>query len=323
MRYASGLNPPFSASQPPADRQAAHWFGLYRPANDRAGEYAARYRSSYVWLFVLTTSALLLGATAVGLEATDAPPGWTMVVAGLELAALALIVVLVGITISRDWHERSIEYRLLAELYRKQQTLVSLGWALAVDAARRTAAVGHADWVAWLFAAQQRAAPLQKGDLAGAQGAAAIALLKDLIDQQAKYHRDRGDMAKLAGDAFISWGAVSFGVLLLCVVAKLALTAFDRHDGALFFGLLATVLPGVSAAFFGIRAYAELQLLAEQSRRMEQALRQARARVERLTPTRPMVSQDIGTEAVAIVALMLQDLEGWAQLFRVKGVEMT
>ena len=35
------------------------------------------------------------------------------------------------------------------------------------------------------------------------------------------------------------------------------------HDLSLVIGLLATVLPGIFAAFVGIRAYAELQLLAE------------------------------------------------------------
>ena len=91
----------------------------------------------------------------------------------------------------------------------------------------------------------------------------------------------------------------------------------------MFFGLLATALPGVSAAFFGIRAYSELQLLAEQSHHMEEELRQASMRVERLAPARAMVSQDMGTEAVALATLMLQDLEGWARLFRVKGVDVS
>jgi hypothetical protein len=72
----------------------------------------------------------------------------------------------------------------------------------------------------------------------------------------------------------------------------------------------------------GLRAYAELQLLAEQSRHMEAELKRAKARVERLDPTRKLVSQDLGAEAAAVAILMLQDLEGWARLFRVKGMEL-
>jgi len=36
---------------------------------------------------------------------------------------------------------------------------------------------------------------------------------------------------------------------------------------------------------------------------------------------RKFASQHLGNEAGAIATLMLQDLEGWAQLFRVKGIE--
>ena len=81
------------------------------------------------------------------------------------------------------------------------------------------------------------------------------------------------------------------------------------------------MLPGLSAAFIGIRAYAELQLLAEQSHHMAAELEQAYHRIERLNPNRVLVSQDIGSEAALVATLMLQDLDGWARLFRVKAME--
>lgn len=36
---------------------------------------------------------------------------------------------------------------------------------------------------------------------------------------------------------------------------------------------------------------------------------------------RVLVSQDIGSEAALVATLMLQDLDGWARLFRVKAME--
>jgi hypothetical protein len=321
MRFASGLNPPWTPPHRPTDPVTTHWFDLYQPADARAGDYAARYRSGYVWIFALTTATLLLGAASVGLGAAGAPRALTAAMAVLELAALTLIVCLLGVTLRHDWHEHSIEYRMLAELYRKQQTLASLGWALPVDAARRTSEGERADWVVWLFAAQQRAAPWLRGEVAAVHGPARTVVLKELIDEQLDYHLARGDMAKRAGDTFIAWGARSFAAVVICVVAKLALHWFGDHDPSVILGLLATVLPGVSAACLGIRAYSELQLLAEQSHHMAAELRHARLRVERLDPNRPLVSQDLGSEAVTLAALMLQDLEGWVRLFRVKGLE--
>jgi hypothetical protein len=110
--------------------------------------------------------------------------------------------------------------------------------------------------------------------------------------------------------------------VLACVVLNLLLAnAFDLPGWALSFGFLATVLPGVSAAFVGIHAYAGLQLLAARSQHMADALERAHHRVERLNPCRTLISQDIGAEAASVAALMLQYLDGWARLFRFKAVE--
>jgi hypothetical protein len=328
MRWASGpaKSSPQEPTRPesgrPDDPAAAYWFDRYKPADARANDYSARYRSSYVWVFALGTAALLLGALAVFLGIVRAPDALTLTVVVVEAVTLVAIVVLVGLVLRLDWHERSIEYRLLAELCRKQQVLASLGWTLSISAVQRIAAADRPAWVAWLFAAFQRAAPIEHGELRTSPPQAAHKqALEDLIEEQLTYHKGRRERGRLAGETFVKLGAWSFAAVLVCVVLKFETTVHDWHKTAQFFGLLATVLPGVSAAFFGIRAYAELELLAEQSRHMEAELTRAKARLERLGLTRPLASQDLGAEATAVAMLMLQDLEGWTRLFRVKVVE--
>ena len=338
IRWTSGLSPPWTAPRPPDDPAARYWFDRYEPADARAGEYAARYRSTYVWVFLLGTLALVFGALALLFSLwhpsllyrggpPDGPGLLPMAFAVAEVLALMLILVSVCLGIRRDWHEHSIEYRLLAELYRYQQALAPLGWTLPITAVRSIATADHgrpdrAAWVAWLFAAEQRAAPLPRGALS--QGAPRSAVLKELIAEQHTYHTDRRKMAEAAGRTLERYGVILFATVLVCVVGKLLLAeVFHRPGSAVPLGFLATVLPGVSAAFVGIRAYAELQLLAEQSRLMAAELERAIQRVDRLNPQRPLVSQDIGAEAALVATLMLQDLDGWAQLFRVKGMELT
>jgi hypothetical protein len=336
IRWTSGFDPPWTPPHRPNDAVSHYWFDRYQPADARAGAYAARYRSSYVWVFLLGTLALIFGALALVAsllqpsapwlrQALDALPS---AFAGLEFAALFLILALVGVGTRRDWHEHSIEYRLLAELCRKQQALAPLGWALPITAVRSmaTADDGRPDraaWVAWLFAAEQRAAPLPRGQLSqAAQGRPRAAVLEELIAEQRAYHADRGKMAEAAGHTLERYGVSIFGAVLICVLAKLALAdLWGLPNWAILFGFFATVLPGASAAFVGIRAYAELPLLAEQSRHMAAELERAHARVERLDTQRPLVSQDIGAEAAVVATLMLQDLDGWARLFRVKAME--
>jgi hypothetical protein len=332
IQWTSGLNPPWTPPRPPLDPVARYWFDRYEPTDARAGEYAARYRSTYVWVFVLATLALFFGTLASMHPMTDRAGAIMEALSGafiaLEFVTLLLIFGVVALCMRRDWHERSIEYRLLAELYRKQQALAPLGWALPITAVRGMAAgdgplPNRGAWVGWLFAAEQRAAPLPRGDLAhAAKGAPRGAVLEELIAEQLDYHKGRARMADAAGHFLEGWGERLFAVVVACVVMKMILVWwFKMHDAGLLFGFFAIVLPGVSAAFVGIRAYAELQLLAEESRHMAAELERVHARVERLNPSRPLASQDLGMEAAFVATLMLQDLQGWARLFRVKSME--
>jgi hypothetical protein len=332
IRWASDHNPPWTPPRQPADPVARYWFDRYEPVDARAGEYAARYRSTYVWVFVLATAALFFGTLAsmhpagTGVEAIMETLSGAFI--ALEFVALLLILGVVAVCMRRDWHERSIEYRLLAELYRKQQALAPLGWALPITAVRGIATgdgpvPNRGAWVGWLFAAEQRAAPLPKGELAhAAKGEQRRAVLEDLIAEQLDYHKDRARMADAAGRYFEKWGERLFAAVVVCVALKMIVVwYFGWRDLGLVFGFFAIVLPAVSAAFVGIRAYAELPLLAEESRHMAAELERARKRVVRLNPSRPLASQELGMEAAFVATLMLQDLQGWARLFRVKNME--
>jgi len=80
-------------------------------------------------------------------------------------------------------------------------------------------------------------------------------------------------------------------------------------------------MPATSAAFVGIRAYAEFELLAHQSARMQATMQTAMADLETLHLDRPLASYELGAALYAVAISMLQDIAGWAQLFRMKTVE--
>lgn len=352
MRLASRCNLPWTEPVPPKDLVAGYWFDLYDPTDRRAGEYAARYRSSYVWLFILATATLIFGASAA---VAHGHKGWVLLSVGLEALMLGGICFVVIAAIRGDWHERSIEYRLLAELCRKQQVLAPLGRAVSLGAVRRmvlrgleNAAQGEgasaeprsdaepsdrSAWVAWLFAAWERAAPLPRGDIAAAlPEIVRRQVLEGLIEEQLDYHRRRADMSELADETFFRVGQWSFIAVCICVALKLAAVGasfvWPEWSEKLIWEYiihsltwLAIILPAVSAAALGIRSYAELQLLVEQSRHMEEELLHAKRRMERVNLKRALAAEDIGTETHAVASLMLQDLEGWSRLFKVKAIE--
>jgi hypothetical protein len=313
----------------PADPAQRYWYDLQGPVAAHAQEYADRYRSTYVLVILLATLALVFGAATVWLEPGSWGPSKLVeaarwVASVLELLALFVPIALIAASVAREWHERSIDYRMVAELFRKQQTLTAAGWALPFGSVEHLEDREGVWWVCWLFAAMQRAAPLPVGDMAGEkQHELDRAAVQALIDEQLEYHDDRERKSLRASETFERDGRLAFIGILVSVGVKWVLESKFPGDRRLVLlcGLMATVLPGVSAAFVGLRSYAEWQLLAEQSHHMIILLKQAKERVDRLNMARPSVSQDLGAEALAVANIMLQDLDGWGRLFRGKSMD--
>jgi hypothetical protein len=137
MRLASGkLLSAWIPPPPPAGPTALYWHGCYGPADARSGDYGARYRSVYTWVLLLGALALIAAAVSVAIHDVKAPA------ALIELVLLLAIAGLVWANHARRWHPRWIEYRLLAELCRKQQALALLGLVAAALDARYAGAIG-------------------------------------------------------------------------------------------------------------------------------------------------------------------------------------
>jgi hypothetical protein len=263
---------------------------------------------------------LAAGACALGLGAWPAHREfWPRLMGFVELGMLIAIVALVLLAIHYEWHRKAIEYRLLAELFRKEETLAAVGWALSVEKVQQLADSEQLSWIGWLFGATQRCGPLPEGSIAPTEPRRARLLY--LIDEQLAYHRRREKRAVHASRKLEVLGAVTFLAVLLFVPLKLVADFHDDPNFTIGLGVIAVVLAGVSAAFVAIRGYAELPLLAEQSQHMIRELENARTRVSRLDANRPLVSQDLGTQAAAVATSMLQDLDGWGRLFRGKLME--
>jgi len=334
---AGGKPAPWTEPVRPDDAIAAVWFERYKRADALAGEFAKRYRSSYVWLFVL--GALALGSAGVSLGFAHIPPV-KMAATAFEIVTLVAILVAVMGVACAGWQRRAIEYRLLAELCRKQQALAPLGWVVP----RAGAWCGTTDhggkhggdwpgndeaWVAWLFSAWLRDTPMPSGTM----DAATVAVLNraaasELVQEQIDYHTARATQNSAASRRMVRVGEYLFGLVLALVCIKfyaLWSTRHEHHEGVdpvvLGLGLAGAILPGVSAAFVGIRGYAELELLVDESEAMLKSLYPARAQIAELDPAAPLASQTLGSAVAGVAALMLDDVQGWAKLSRVKIVE--
>ena len=328
MRLAAGKSPSAWVPPPtPAGPTGIYWHGCYDPADARSGDYGARYRSVYTWVLLLGALALIAAAVSVAIHEVKA------LAALIELALLLAIAGLVGANHARQWHPRWIEYRLLAELCRKQRALALLGWSLPLwtldTLAPSAPSEGDAapakspTWVAWLFEAYVRAAPMAEGRYsAETLGAIRSRVLADLVQDQLHYHEDRERQYRRAARSFALWGEVLFFLVLILIGVKLiVLTFFGVDNVAVALGLLAVIFPALAAGLVGFRSYAELQALAEESHHMIDRLTRAKQRIDRLSFDTPLASQALGARVYEVAISMLQDIDGWARLFRVKIVE--
>lgn len=326
---------PASVDRPalPAEGEIEHWWEChYAMATEHSNRYCDLYRSSYVLVFFLAGSALMAAILAFVV-----PPSLHVAVACVELAALLGIALLVGANQLYRWQERWIQYRLFAELCRKQRVLAPLGWTLPVrDIARlstpdppnqqgqphQVQPAPRDAWVAWYFAANRRACPMPAGTLSGPTLARVQAIGKHLVDEQLAYHQAREQRSELAARRLAHWGDLFFVVALAGVILRIGMELMHLPALAVtLLGVLCSVAPTASATFLGIRAYAEFELLARQSARMQRTMADAARELDALTLDRPLASNDLGNALFGVTTAMLLDIDGWAQLFQVKAVE--
>jgi hypothetical protein len=298
-----------------ADPEQASWGALYGPADALANAYADRYRSSYT--IVLTLAALALLAAVMGLRIEHHWP-----VASMEASCLAGILALVWANTRLDWRSRLIQCRLLAELCRKQAALAYVGRSLPSARIAALTREGGLDWIGWRFAAAVRAGPVPATALSGD----ALAVARDraaavLLHGQRAYHEARVALGRQREARLVRAGAAMFGLTVLFVAVKLGLLAADLGEGAEQAGLVAALLPAVAAALFGFRAYAELELMVQQSEHLVAVLGEAEASLGRIDPAAAGAARYIGDVFERTAAEMLADVAGWIQISRVKAVE--
>jgi hypothetical protein len=299
--------------------QAAYWRAAYAAPDAYSNGYAGRYRSGYLLvslLIVLALCSAILGLTFKPMK---------LYATVIEIAALGLLLCVVLRNILNHWHQRWLLYRLVAELCRKQEHLAALGWSLPlyrVDSAAAAAGVPEG-WVGWYFNALSRAAPLISGVLDQPRlEAIRHALRNGLLMGQVHYHGRNQPRSALAAERLGHIGEWLFLVTLGLVVVNLVLLV--KHlvpEITIGLGLLSACLAVFSAGFFVLRAYAELNVVADQSTAMLRELAQAAEALDSLDLTRPLASEELAADGYALVSSMLSDVEGWARLFRVKVIE--
>jgi len=303
------------------------WLRYFQPADRLSEAYGDRYRSSYVLIAAL---AVIVAAAAIG---DLLPHRLEVFTTAMEAAAMTFIVALVLANYYYRWHERWISYRLLAELFRKQAMLWTIGRSLPAQEILRSALtmdefedgeqseLSRDAWIGWYFAAVARSAPPLTGSFdLKKEGAAASA--KALIKEQIQYHRWRIVSSKAAASSMERAG--QFFLFVAAVIGFFKLVFWTTHPAGAhseWLRTLGALLSALSASFVALRAYSELPLLAQQSSRMIKVLKNAESEMAAIDVNEPAASRDLGHAMDALALSMMQEVTGWMQLFRLKSLE--
>jgi hypothetical protein len=319
-------------SLPPAvhDRIDAGLRNHYAWADGLANYYADAYRSAFVFNYLMAGFAVLFAFIGYvththnfhSFESYSNEVG--AIASAAEVLTILAILFFTVLGNRRRWHERFIDYRLLAEQLRQQRFLMALGRVLP-SAPGAPAYVSDDDpsnsWIQWHFRAIVRDAGLVDARFDHTYLNAACFFLKaEGVDRQVEYHTTNAGRLDRADKFLHRAGNILFG--LAAVAGTLHLLNygfyFFDHDGqvALYLTLITVVGPSFGAALTAIRFQSELERVIKRSRAMQGQLKQIAKELEKCRrPNTKPSSSALGEIAMRGAQLMTSEVLDWRTVF--------
>lgn len=325
-----------SPSLPPAvlDRLDAGLRSHYAWADQLANYYADAYRSAFVFNYLMAGFAVLFAflsyvAHTGSFQAYEAYGNKIGAIASAaEVFTILAILFFTVFGNRKRWHERWIDYRLLAEQLRQQRFLMALGKVLP-SAPGVPVYVSDDDpsnsWIQWHFRAIVRAAGIIEARFDNAYLSAACFFVKaEGIDGQVTYHKGNAERLERADKFLHRAGSTLFG--LAAVAGTLHLLNYVlpfhehmfAHEGrvALCLTLITVVGPAFGAALTAIRFQGEFERVIKRSRAMKGQLQQISEELEKCRSAKAKpCSGALGEIATRCAQLMTSEVLDWRTVF--------
>ena len=269
----------------------------YAWSDKLADHYADAHRSAFI-------CSSLLAATAVFLALLPMAAHWhhgsrrAIATAVVEAAILAFLVCLPLVARARRWHQRWLEYRVLAELVRELRILIPLGGARP---APRTPAhlANYGDptqsWMYWQMRAIARAVGLPNAKVGAPYVADELAHLANYLGAppegrgpsrgQIGFHHANCERMERIHRRLHRWALLLFAVTIVGVALNLLvpLATADEPDWMRrWLIMVSAFFPALGAALASINNQGEFARLQRRSRAMTQGLAAVRRRLDAL-----------------------------------------
>jgi Protein of unknown function (DUF4231) len=192
----------------------------YAWADKLADWYADHYRSAYVSIYLLSALGVLI--------ALAGHAAWWA--AALEFVCIVIIVALVMYGSRRHWHERWMEYRLLAELIRQIRIKIPLGGGRPLP--RTPIHLGIYEdltqtWMYWHMRAVARATGIPAARVAPQYLLDCLGYMDELVRNQLNFHNATRQRSKRIAELLHSIASNLFLISLYFVAIRLIILATD------------------------------------------------------------------------------------------------
>ena len=338
-------------AEPVAGGQTALWINAelrahYAWSDKLADIFADCYRSTYIGAYLLAALAVFIALLPVAVGWTEANPNRDAVCIGFELLILTLLLWLLWRMQHRCWHQRWMDYRLLAELIRQLRLLIPLGGGRPFPHVQAHLAVygdPRQSWMHWHVRALARATGLHEtivtpdyvrdcldhiSGLVGDETHGQLGFHAMNHERSERIHERLHDLTALALAATMA----GIGLHLVMVLALYPVVfdslyqALDRNRlgwtrNVVDLLLLSTsaALPALSAAFAGISNQGEFMRISKRAAAMASGFRRFRDQIDTmrdppgggpppsLTAVVPLVRN--------IAAMMVDEVMDWRVVF--------
>jgi hypothetical protein len=294
-------------------------------ADSLAVYFSHRYRNAYVLSYLLAALAVLIAVS--GAYAGEA--SWKLGSVGAELVVIVFIILLVRYGSANAWHERWIDYRLVAESLRHARYLAYVSEFGLVQQKR----ISNQPWTIWYIRASLRELGLPDAVLDRSyQRPLLQSVLQHEVQTQRHWHEANVDaMHKL--DHFLHWLAnlcfyltllaLGLGFVALVIIAPLP----DEQEADWlklvkpFLLLFAAGLPALGAALTGIRVQGGFDDSKERSEHMIAELNALEAHCDAVLKQQPQLTRTADT-LIETVRVMSEDLAAWQELYGRKRLNL-
>lgn len=302
-----------------------------------ADRYADGYRSAFVMAFLAAAFAVAMALGPLAMSLPEHSRGEIAFTIG-ELLAILFILFLVFRGRLGRWHQRWLDYRLLAEIIRHQRLIAHLGGERAAPLVpEHWSSYGDvgASWMAWYARALERSLGLPTAvvDQAHLQ-----ASLHDLHEQlggtygQIEFHQKTAARCSRIEHRLHLLEVILLTLTLACCCQHLAQSFwpdwFHVPGGILTF--CCGFFPAAGAALAGISNQGEFRRIAQRSESMAERLAEQLKKVERLQQQldnpgtgQKQFSSEIAAVASETARTMVNEVLDWRVIFQDRPLKTT